>query len=231
MARRGSSRAGRGWCVQVRLATPSTSDDYVAGKLWRFATLAQCPWHPAGGCGFCRHGTYERVRPPGTLIARWYCPQARRTVSALPDCLASHYSGTLTDLEAMVLAVEQAPSRASAAGQLRTEIELPGALRYLDRLCRAIHGTLAAIRGLEPVRFADVMPRLQAFATALDTDSVLICLRGLVARYLPQLPTPFGFDPRRPSPGTAVRRCQHPTGPDPPTAVLEASLAGRSAAG
>ena len=142
--------------VQVRLATPTTSEIYVADKLWRLASLTACPWHPAGGCGFCRHGTYERVRPPGTLIARWYCPKARRTVSALPDCLASHYSGTLADLEAMVVAVEQAPSRARAAGQLRTEIELPGALRYLDRLCTSVHGVLSAIRGLEPVRFADV---------------------------------------------------------------------------
>ena len=208
--------------VQVRLATPTTSEVYVADKLWRLATLAHCPWHPGGGCGFCRHGTYERVRPPGTLIARWYCPKARRTVSALPDCLASHYSGTLADLEAMVLAVEQAPSRAAAAGQLRTEIELPGALRYLDRLCRAIHGTLAAIRGLEPVRFAEVTPTLQAFARVLDAGSILVCLRGLVARYLPQLPTPFGFNPHRPSPDAFMSRCQHPTGPDPPSAILEA---------
>ena len=95
--------------VQVRLATPITSDDYVAGQRWRDATLSGCPWHPNGGCGFSRHGTYPRVRPPGTLIARWYCPLERRTVSALPDCLASHYSGTLVDLEAIVLAVEQAP--------------------------------------------------------------------------------------------------------------------------
>ena len=217
--------------VQVRLATPTTSDDYVAGKLWRFATLAHCPWHPAGGCGFCRHGTYERVRPPGTLIARWYCPRARRTVSALPDCLASHYSGTLADLEATVLAVEQAPSRAAAAGQLRTEIELPGALRYLDRLCHSIHGALSALRGLEPERFEAVAPTLQAFAAVLGTGSVLIRLRGQLARYLPQLPTPFGFDPLRRSPGAAVRRRQHPTGADPPSAILEASAAGRSAAG
>jgi hypothetical protein len=213
------------------LATPTTSEVYVAGKLWRFATLAHCPWHPAGGCGFSRHGTYERVRPPGTLIARWYCPRARRTVSALPDCLASHYSGTLTDLEAMVLAVEQAPSRAAAAGQWRTEIELPGAFRYLDRLCRAIHGTLAALRGLEPKRFGAVAPTLQAFARALGTDAVLLSLRGLFARYLPQLPAPFGFAPHRPSPGTGRRERQHPMGPDPPTAVLEASPAGRCPAG
>jgi hypothetical protein len=217
--------------VQVRLATPVTSDDYVAGKLWRFATLAHCPWHPAGGCGFCRHGTYERVRPSGTLIARWYCPLERRTVSALPDCLASHYSGTLADLEATVLAVEQAPSRAAAAGQLRTEIELPGALRYLDRLCDSVHGALSAIRGLEPDRFETVAPTLQAFTAVLGAGSVLMRLRELVARYLAQLTTPFGFNPHRHSPGAAVPRRQHPMGPDPPSAILEASPAGRSSAG
>ena len=208
--------------MQVRLATPITSEIYVADKLWRFATLAQCPWHPEGGCGFCRHGTYERVRPPGTLIARWYCPRARRTVSALPDCLASHYSGTLADLEAMVVAVEQAPSRAVAAGDLRTEIELPGALRYLDRLCRAVHGTLVVIRGLEPTHFGALAPTLQGFAAVLGTGSVLMRLRNWVARYLPQLPTPFGFDPRRRSLGATGRWHQQQTGPDPPAAIVEA---------
>jgi hypothetical protein len=213
--------------VQVRLATPSTSALYVAGKLWRRATLSSCPWHPAGGCGFARHGTYPRVRPSGTLIARWYCPRARRTVSALPDCLASHYSGTLAELEAMVLAVEQAPSRAAAAGQLRMDIELPGALRYLDRLCRSIHRTLAAIRGLEPLRFLEVTPTLRGFAVALGSDAVLVGLRALVARYLPQLPTPFGFAPQRFRWDATRQRRQHRMGPDPPVAVLEAAPAGR----
>ena len=207
--------------VQVRLATPTTSEVYVAGKLWRLATLAQCPWHPAGGCGFCRHGTYERVRPRGTLIARWYCPLERRTVSALPDCLASHYSGSLANLEAIVLAVEQAPSRPAAAGQLRTEIELPGALRYLDRLCRAVHGALATVRGLEPERFAAVAPTLAGFATVLGAGSVLTSLRTWVARYLPQLPTPFGFDPHRNALDGAVARHPHRMGPDPPVAILD----------
>jgi hypothetical protein len=210
--------------VQVRLATPITSDDYVAGMLWRFATLAQCPWHPAGGCGFCRHGTYERVRPPGTLIARWYCPLERRTVSALPDCLASHYSGTLADLEATVLAVEQAPSRAAAAGQLRTEIELPGALRYLDRLCDSVHGALSAIRGLEPDRFETVAPTLRAFTAVLGAGSVLMRLRELVARYLAHLTTPFGFDPRRRTLNSSLKPHQHRMGPDPPFAIVEAPV-------
>jgi len=79
---------------------------------------------PKGDAAF-RYGTYPRVRPPGTLIARWYCPLARRTVSALPDCLASNYSGALVELEAIVLAVAQAPALSRAADVLRTDIELP----------------------------------------------------------------------------------------------------------
>jgi hypothetical protein len=136
--------------------------------------------------------------------------------------LASHYSGTLADLEAMVVAVEQAPSRMAAAGQLRTEIELPGALRYLDRLCRAVHGTLAAVRGLEPERFEAVAPTLMGFSALLSAGSVLISLRAWVARYLPQLPTPFGFDPHRRALDGTVERHQHRRGPDPPAAILEA---------
>ena len=207
--------------VQVRLATQTTSDIYVADKLWRFATLAYCPWHRDGGCGFCRHGTYERVRPPGTLIARWYCPAARRTVSALPDCLASHYSGTLVQLEAMVSAVEQAHSLGAAAEHLRTEIELPGALRYLSRLCRAIHSALASVRGFDPKRFAAVAPTVQDFAAVLGTDSVLIRLRDQASVFLPQLLTPLGFNPLRHNAGTAVRRSQHRMGRDPPQAIVE----------
>lgn len=151
-------------------------------------------------------------------------------MSALPDCLASHYSGTLAELEATVLAVEQSPSRAAAAGHLRTDIELPGALRYLDRLCRSIHSTLAAVRGLEPVRFTAVAPTLQAFAVALGTVPVLMHLRRRVARYLPLLPAPFGFDPFRHCLDAVVPRPQHQAGPDPPTAILETVPAGRSAA-
>lgn len=213
--------------VQVRLATRSTSEVYVADQQWRLASLARCPWHPGGGCGFCRHGTYARVRPHGTRVARWYCPRARRTVSALPDCLASHASGTLADLEAMVRTLEQAPSRMAAAAQLRTEIELPGALRYLDRLCRVIHGTLNSLRGLYPMHFMNVTPTVQAFAAVLGGRSVLVRLRAIAARHLPYLPAPLGFAPHRDSPGIAVRRHQHRTGADPPWAIVESAPAGR----
>ena len=70
--------------------------------------------------------------------------------------------------------------------------------------------------------FAEVAPTLQAFAQVLGAGSILARLRGLVTRYLPHLPIPFGFDPRRRSLDTADRRRQHQTGPDPPCAILEA---------
>ncbi|MGI9336017.1 MAG: hypothetical protein ACR2RL_22955 [Gammaproteobacteria bacterium] len=183
--------------VQVRLAALGTSEDYVTGKLWRLASLAQCPWHPRGGCGFCLHGYYERVKPPGTLTRRWRCPRMRGTVSALPDCLAAHYSGTLEAIEATVSAVEQARSLAAAVEGLRTDIELPGAVRYLTRLRRAVHKSLDIVRGLIPLRLVGLQPSVHEFATVLGAGSVLSGLREHVARYLPQLPTPLGFNPRR----------------------------------
>jgi len=223
VARHGVSPCGPVAGVQVRLATSITSDDYVAGKRWRDASLTRCPWHPQGGCGFARHGTYPRVKPPGTHIARWYCPLARRTVSALPDCLASHYSGSLVELEGVVLAVEQAPSLAAAADGLRTEIELPGALRYLRRLCQAIHRALHIIRGLFPQRFVSVPPTVQGFVAELtDGPSVLMTLREQASRHLANLPTPFGFNPSRSNPVRSPLCRQHRWGPDPPCAILDA---------
>ena len=207
--------------VQMRLATRSTGEDYVTGKLWCLATIKCCPWHPNGGCGFCRHGTYPRVKPAGTLIARWYCPTARRTLSALPDCLASHFSGTLNELEAHVHAVELASSLAAATKHLRTDIELPGALRYLSRLCHAIHSALRIIRGLDLVTFLATEPRVSDFSAVLGTDSVLRCLREQCACHLQQLPTPLGFNPSRNKPVYVTERFQHQTGRDPPQAIVE----------
>lgn len=163
--------------VQIRLATCSTSELYVTEKQWLRATLNTCPWHPQGGCGFCRHGTYPRVRPRGTLIPRWYCPTEQRTVSALPDALASHFSGTLAQIEAHVLATEQAVSIAAAAMYRRTEIELPGALRYLSRVCKAVHGTLNSCRALHPESFSSLPATIIGFMRNVST-----CFGHLIQR-------------------------------------------------
>jgi hypothetical protein len=154
--------------MQVRLATPITSEDYITGKLWERATLDGCPWHPEGGCGFARHGTYGRVKPANTRVARWYCPKEKRTISALPDYLASHRSGTLDECEAVVCAVESAFSIEAACWDLRTEIELPGVLRYVTRLVRDIYRTLRIIKGLFPLYFSGP-PTVNGFAHHLRT--------------------------------------------------------------
>ncbi|MFZ0788621.1 MAG: hypothetical protein WAM94_03245 [Chromatiaceae bacterium] len=56
-----------------------------------------------------RHGTYRRVSPLGTRIARWYCPTGPRTFSLLPDCLAARLSGTLSEVEALLTTKEDNP--------------------------------------------------------------------------------------------------------------------------
>ncbi len=74
--------------MQIALHTRSTVDAYIAGQQWRQARLT-CPLHPSGGCALARHGSYVRKRPAGVRIARWYCPEGRRTFSLLPDFLAA----------------------------------------------------------------------------------------------------------------------------------------------
>jgi hypothetical protein len=207
--------------MHVRLATPSTGELYVTEKQWLRATLKACPWHPHGGCGFCRHGTYPRVRPSGTKIARWYCPTAGRTVSALPDALASHRSGTLANLEAHVIAVEQAQSLLSVAMQRRLEIELPGALRYLSRLSNAIHKVLRIAQGLLPPLLASLPPTITGLTPLFGEQRVLVRLREKLARFLPQLPAPLGFNPSRNKPVAHFNPHQQQMGRDPPCAFVD----------
>jgi len=99
--------------VQIPLRTTSSVEVYVATEEWRSARLPCCPLHPAGGCGFARHGSYERVTPPRLRIARWYCRHGRRTFSLIPDFLAARLPGTLALIERCV-AVSAAASLTSS---------------------------------------------------------------------------------------------------------------------
>ncbi len=123
----------------------------------------------------------------------------------------------------MVLTVEQARSVPAAAEHLRTDIELPGALRYLRRLGQAIHRALGVVRGLQPTRFAAVPLTLQGFADALSgCPSVLMALREQVSDHLAGLPTPLGFNPARPTVAFPSPVFQHRVGHDPPVAIIDA---------
>ena len=205
--------------MQLRLATRFTSKEYVKHQLWQDATLERCPLHPAGGCSFARHGTYERVNPPGTRIPRWYCPEGHCTFSLLADCFAARLSGSLQEVEEVVVAAEQAVSREVAADGLRLDIELPGALRWMRRRLKPVHTALILILGLFPDLFAGCPPTLSAFRQRLGIEWVLPALREIAQAQLQQLPPPLGFRPPSARGGDSNQPDQHQAGPDPPRII------------
>ena len=205
--------------MQLRFECSLTGEQYVIQQAWRDASLPRCPLHPKGGCGFARHRTYERVSPPGTLIARWYCPAGHRTFSLLPDCLAARLSGTLAEVEAVVRGVEQARGLEAACEGLRPDIELAGVLRWVRRRVQAVHASLHLLKGLLPERFASCPATVTAFCEQLGVSEVLCALRPIGAACLQRLPAPLGFFPRRQPGGGRGRARQHCVGADPPGTV------------
>jgi hypothetical protein len=121
----------------------------------------------------------------------------------------------LNEVEAVVRAAEQAPSLEAACQDLRPEIELPGVLRWARRRVQAVQAALQALKGLLPQQFP-CPATLAAFAACLGVTEVLVALRPIGETFLQNLPSPFGFMPRRtPGDGGGSAR-QHGVGPDPP---------------
>ncbi len=204
--------------MQLRFESDLTGEEYVSQQAWHDASLPRCPLHPKGGCGFSRNGTYARLSPPGTRIARFYCRRGHCTFSLLPDCLAARLPGTLAEVETVVRAVEQAKSVETACAHLRLEIELPGVLRWVRRRVQRVHASLILIKGLRPELFAGCKPTLRGFAQRLGLAAVLPTLRRIAEPFLAQLPAPLGFSPWRARGGGPARAHQHAAGPDPPAA-------------
>ncbi len=206
--------------LQLRYETGLTGEEYVKAEAWRDARLERCPNHPHGGCSLAGHGTYARKTPRGAKVPRWYCPESHTTISLLADCLAARLPGTLDDLEAVVVAAEEARSVEAAADALRTDaVELPGAVRWVRRRVRLVHDVLARIIGLIPDRLAGCAATMVAVRARLGSDRALMALRGLVARQLSALPAPLGFQPRGIGVGGRNPSLQHSMGPDPPAAA------------
>lgn len=202
--------------VQLRFATGLTSEEYVKQKAWYLARLEGCPKHPKGGCGIARHGEYERKGPAGVRIPRWYCRAGHLTVSLLPDFAASRLSSALGEVEEVALAVEAAPSLEAAASELRSDIELPGAVRWTRRRVSAVRVTLVTVLGLLPGILAGAELTIPSFREALGVEAVLSALREAAAPRLLHLPPPVGFGPRAKPRSRVQAALQHETGPDPP---------------
>ena len=203
--------------MQLRYETGLTGEEYVRAEAWRDATLERCPNHPHGGCSLAGHGTYARKTPRGAKIARWYCRESHTTFSLLPDCLAARLPGELDTLETVVAHAEQAQSLAAAANALRRDaVELPGAMRWVERRVRLVHHVLTIVIGLLPEPLARCIAEMGAVRTRLETETALRALRTLVAEQLPVLPAPLGFRPHRLGKTNRNPAPQHNMGPDPP---------------
>jgi hypothetical protein len=194
--------------VQLLWKYPLADARYVTESAWESATLDGCPFHPEGGCGVEKLGSYPRVRPTGVRIPRWWCPKRGASISLLPSFLAARLPGTLAAVEDVVAAVEEAGSVAAAVDavhppQADDAIGLVGALRSMHRRVRAVRAALLAIATLMPERFAGVAPTLSAFREALAHEAfaggrVLAVLRQIAERHLAALPVPLGFRARSP---------------------------------
>jgi hypothetical protein len=180
---------------------PLADEGYVTQRAWESAILDACPFHPEGGCGLEKLGSYGRVEPAGVRVPRWWCPKQRASISLLPSFLAARLSGTLAAVEQVVDAVEAAGGIAAAVDavhppEAEDAIGLVCALRSIRRRVRAVRAALLAIATLMPERFAGVGPTLRAFREALASADVLVTLRALAERHLGALPVPLGFRAR-----------------------------------
>jgi hypothetical protein len=197
----------------LRYETRLSSEEYVTERGWEAARLEQCPIHPEGGCRFEVLGTYERKSPPGARVRRWCCRTTNQTFSMLPDCLAARMHGSLADTEAAVAKAEST-SREAAAEALRPDIGYEGSLRWVRRRVVAVRRALQAVMDLGLERFALVpAPSITAFRSSLGSSSVLVELRGLVAKHLATLPSPLGFSTESPR---RSKRSPHSTCRAPP---------------
>lgn len=197
--------------MQLRLETAFTSERYVSERGWESARLERCPLHPRGGCGFARHGTYARVEPAGTQIARWYCRQGRTTFSLLPDALASRLSSTLAEVEQVLARVEGASSIEQASAALRPDITLPSAVRWVRRRLGPMRSALLAIVTLLGLGCAATLGGVRA---SLGSHVTLAELRARVAARLASLGPPLGLGPRGSRRRARDGPFQHKAGPD-----------------
>ena len=211
--------------VQLRFNTGLAGEQYVTRELWRQARLERCPLHPRGGCGFTRHGTYQRKSPAGTYVARWYCRLGHQTFSLLPDHLAARFPGTLAEIERVVAAAERASSVQACADALRPDpVSLPSAMRWVRRRLAPVHALLPIVVAMVPQHLQGCAPTIEAFherlvvesATGSAMDSALVRLRDLLSVHLAALAYPLGFRHRGPGAGEHRTGLQQHKGPDPP---------------
>ena len=178
--------------MQIRYRVNVSASEYNEQKLCEKAELKQCPLHPEGGCGMRRHGSYTRKWPIELKIPCWYCRKGHTLISLLPDFLPSRLSGTLKDVEKVVLEAQKHPSLESATEKIRPDIELPGALRWLRRRINYVKKILTISAGILPQFGFKNLKQLQKI---FKVDFVLPYLRKILEPHLHKFPHIIGLIP------------------------------------
>lgn len=179
--------------MQIIFETGLTISQYIEQRAWEQAKLDHCPFHPKGGCGLAKHGTYPRKFPEYCLVARWYCPKAHAGISLLPDFFACRFPGTLNEIEEVVDTAESCESLEQAAAELRPEITLTSALRWLRRRIKHVIEILTTARGIIG---SACPPVLQLWRKQYAVQTVLQHLRIQVADHLHAFPPILGLASR-----------------------------------
>jgi len=148
-------------------------------------------------------------------VARWYCGEAHRTFSLLPECMSARLTGSLDEAEQVVVRVEESPSVEAAAQRLRPDIEVAGAIRWVRRRVQGVHASLLILLTLLPGRLG-TKAQLVEVRRILATERALVVLREIGAAQLHALPRPLGFRPAGARTSKREERLQHKTGADPP---------------
>lgn len=188
---------GLGVDVQLISKGVVADDAYISRRAWNFAILGECPFHPLGGCGVERLGSYPRVWPKGCRIPRFWCSLAGRSISLLPESLAAGVSGSLDSIEASVEVIEALGISAAVdvvyPANADDAISLESARRSLRRRAGWVYPMLIAVVTLFADRFVGVAPTLRSMRLALGVDRVLVPLRLIVETHLAALQRPFGL--------------------------------------
>lgn len=191
---------GLGVDVQLLAKGIVADEAYVSRRAWEYAILDACPFHPDGGCGVERLGSYPRIWPVGCRIARFWCPVAGASISLLPESLAAGVTGSLDAIEDAMDAIEAHGVAASVEAVLPSDADdavgLTSATRWLRRRARWVRSLLVAIVTLLTDRFAGVAPTLAAIRAALGAERALVALRPIAEAHLSTLARPFGFRAR-----------------------------------
>ena len=192
--------------MQIAWQCELTLDEYVACEGWRSANLARCPL--AKSCGGARPeglGSYERKCPSGVRIARFYCRECHTSFSLLPSFCAASYSSSLAEVEQAIHVWARSPTFDAAAIELRPDIEIQGARRWLRR---RVNRVLLVLTFLSTgMNFPE--PEM----ATID----LVALRKKTGDTIHLLPTPVCFAHRPLGYWRDNPRTQHKMGPDSPS--------------